>query len=225
MKSLTGTLTLRSVADNNIQVTFAIDGRDAHSLDFYIDQTGALQPVVTPEAMAPRTRKTKDADLVRDRAVAEALALRLSLASRVATRTETSFPIVLSVPWANGPINPILSIRSASDDSFVGDAYATAFVNPPKSRHKFGLLVPFGLGVAGAFATGVTGGLIAAAGPVASTWAGNHSSNPLPVDVSLHLVGDFSRGRLRSISGDQEDLVHSGKHTSKSTEQWSIVAG
>jgi hypothetical protein len=131
--------------------------------------------------------------------------------------------VEINVAWSSGPVNPILFVRSTEPDAVVADASATTMVNPPQSR-KRGLLVPLGLGLAGVFADGATGRMVSFAGMAASA-SGNRSSSPVPVDVTLHVTGRFGGGHLKTLSGDQESIVHSGKRPTTISDKWTLEAG
>jgi hypothetical protein len=219
--ALTATLTLKTLSENDVQVTFAADGRAPRTLDFRVDETGALQPVL-PDVPAKRPKTEEE---IQQRAAAQTLLLRLALVSRVGANRESSFPIPLSVAWANGPVNPILNIKSMEPNTFVADADASTFVNPPSRGESAGTLIPLGLGVAGTFRGTATGRVVGIASLcVSAVSALRRPHGPQPADVKLHLAGELMDGRLQKLSGDQENVVRPGKHATTFSDRWILVA-
>jgi hypothetical protein len=224
-------LTLTTVAGNDIQVTIAVDGKGSRSLHFSVDETGALQPISIPELVASLSSHQGGSNQNEQKPAAQALWLRLSLAARIGAHLggETSFPVQLNVSWASGPVNPILSIRTTAD-AFVADARDTTSINPPKEKPLMDKLIAPGAAVG--IVTSVIGGTtseivgIATGGAALVLSFARGRAGPLPVDVTLHITGQLGEGRLRMLSGDQEEVVHDKAHPrTVSSDKWSLVAG
>jgi hypothetical protein len=97
-ESEAGRLTLTSVAGNKIQLTMAGNGTGSPSLEFQVDETGALHPASTLEPAAPPSGKRSHSDWNQQWVAAQALFVRLSVARRTGAHPgaiETSFPVQL----------------------------------------------------------------------------------------------------------------------------------
>lgn len=232
-KSEAATLTITTVSAKDVQVTIAVEGKGTRSLNFQVDETGALQPAsAMPDSFILPSSSRGDNDRNEQRAAEQALLLRLSLASRIGAHpgAETSFPFLLNVPWASGPVNPILSIKSTGSDTFVADASAMTSINPPqKKQSKHVIPYLFGLGILGSAVGGTPGriaGLSATAVLAAVAYVrGRHSGRPQPVDVTLHIAGQFANGRLQMLSGNQQENAQEKKKTrTYFSDKWSLVA-
>ena len=120
-RSEAGTLTLTAVGGNEIKATLAIGEKAPRSFAFQVDPTGALQPAaeLDPPSDKPH-RSGKSEPSARE----QAFLLRLSLAARIGAHPgeEMSMPVLLNVPWASGPVNPILYVKPTTPDAFVGEA-------------------------------------------------------------------------------------------------------
>jgi hypothetical protein len=227
-----GTLTLTAVAENEIQATITVQGRGSHTQNFLVDQSGGLQPAAAAEPVPSRSNNGGGSAQAERRAAEQALLFRLSIASRIGAHmgAETSFPLQLNVPWASGPVNPILTIKWTEPAAFVGVASDNTSVNPIQQKSKMSrhLLLPLGLGLAGGAIGGTPGRIVAAGGAAISVvtvvTAIRASSGPLPADVTVHVSGQLAQGRLRALSGDQEEVVHQGKKTHTFSDKWSLVA-
>jgi hypothetical protein len=232
-KSEAATLTITTVSVKDVQVTIAVEGKGSHSLDFHLDETGALQPTSSmPESFVLPSSSRGSDDRNEQSAAEQALRLRLSLASRIGAHSgaETSFPVLLNVPWASGPVNPILSIQSTGPNAFVADASAMTSINPPQKKQSKHLIpYLFGLGILGN-AVGGTPGRIAGISATVVLAAvayvrGRHSGRPQSVDVTLHITGQLANGRLQMLSGDQQEIAHEKKKTrTYFSDKWSLVA-
>jgi hypothetical protein len=130
-RSEAGTLTLTAVGGNEIKATLAIGEKAPRSFAFQVDPTGALQPAaeLDPPSDKPH-RSGKSEPSARE----QAFLLRLSLAARIGAHPgeEMSMPVLLNVPWASGPVNPILYVKPTTPDAFVGEATDTTTTNPPQ---------------------------------------------------------------------------------------------
>jgi hypothetical protein len=102
-KSDTGTLTLTAVTAHEIKATVAIDNKPPRNFALHVDHAGALS--TTPQS-APSPGE-------------QALLLRLSLAAQIGAHPgeETSIPVLLNVPWASGPVNPTLYVKSTAKET------------------------------------------------------------------------------------------------------------
>lgn len=224
-KSGAATLTIKTISESEVQITIA-DSKGSQRLDFRVDQAGALQLASTPEPSEAASRKHGAGDSGEEKNAVEALLSRLSIAARISARpgTETSFPIQLNIPWASGPVNPILHVASTTPEALVGNACDTTSINPPE-RQRHHTLIPVGLGLIGGAIGGTTGRIAEVAGTGATAVAMNRRhSGPIPVDIKLHITGHLVNGRLRTISGDQEIDAHAGKHSNTFSDKWSLVA-
>ena len=225
------TLTLTTVSESQIHVTIAVDGQALRSLDFRLDPIGGFQPVCTPEAFSVPSGAEDREDRGERRAAAQTLIFRLSLAAhiRMAQGADVSFPVQLTVPGATGPANPILSVKASEPDAFVADTNATMSVTLPEKKR--GQRLPLLLGGAGLVAGAVSGkagrivALVGAGGALVSNLAARRPppQKSAPVDVNLHVTGQFADGRLRILSGDQESVVHAGKHIRTLSDKWSLT--
>jgi hypothetical protein len=205
-------VTIQSVTENQVHVTIAVDGQESRNLDLSVDLTGALQPTsgATEQTLARQEFLT-----------------RLSLAARIGTnpRVATTFPVLLNIPWASGPVNPLVRVQPTEADGLVANASAATTVNPPpQTQHLHFLLAP-GVGLTGALIGGTTGRVVALSGLVTSTVIARHSSpRPERTNVTLHVTGHLANGRLQMLSGDQENTVHARRQTHTFSDKWSFVA-
>jgi len=153
---------------------------------------------------------------------------QLSLAARVGEYPgeEMSFPVLLDVPWASSPVNPILYVKPTAPDAFVATAEDTTSINPPQPvRPQILRSVAIGMG-AGALAGAIGGTAGRFVGPIVTvvSIATRPHSGPQSADVTLHLKGQLANGRLRTLSCNREYTVHANKHPRTFNDQWSLVA-
>jgi hypothetical protein len=227
---VSGTLTLTSVTAKKVQATITVDGNEPRSVDFYVDDTGALLPMSIPEPITKSGNKRHSSDQEQRAIAAQALLIRLSLASRIGARPGEgiSFPVKFNVDGASCPLNPTLVVKTVEQETLIGDAKDKTSINPPRANQK--VFMPLGLGIGAGFIGGAIGGTpgriagisISATSFVVGIVRARHS-RPLPADVNLHIDGKLADGRLLTLSGDQEVIMHSGKHTRTISEKWSIV--
>jgi hypothetical protein len=230
-RRFTATHTLTLVTAKEIRASVAINGKEPRSVDFYVDDTGTLQPTSVPEPETNATNKRHSSHQSEQADDIHAFVSRISLASRIGAQAsqETSFRIRITVPGASCPLNPTLVMRPTQPEELVADASDTTSVSSPKaSRHLF---MPLGLGIGAGFIGGAIGGtpgrivgISISATSLVVTLLRSHHSGPLPADVSLHIDGKLADGRLQTLSGDQEVIVH-GKRTHTISDKWSLVAG
>jgi hypothetical protein len=223
-------LTLTSITAQKIRASIAIDGKETHRVDFYLDDTGMLQPVSMPEPEVKSTNPRRNSPQNERAAAVQAFVSRISLASRMGTQPteETSFRVKVIVPGASCPLNPTLVFRASQPATLVADANDTTSVSSPQGNRR--LFMPLGLGIGAGFIGGAIGGTpgrligisISATSLVVSLARSRHSG-PSPADVSLHIDGKLADGRLQALSGDQEVIVH-GKQTRTISDKWSLVA-
>lgn len=202
-------VTIQSVTETRVRVTISVDGHESRNLDLSVDLTGALQPTSSAIEQSPE------------------LLNRLSLAARIGTnpRVATSFPVLLNIPWASGPVNPLVRVQPTEADGLVANASVATTVNPPPPKQHFHLLLAPGIGLTGALIGGTTGRVVALSGLVTSTVIGRHSSpGPERTNVTLHVTGHLANGRLQTLSGDQENSVHARRETHTFSDKWSFVA-
>jgi hypothetical protein len=224
------TLTLTSITAQKIQASIAINGKQTHSVDFYLDETGMLQPVSMSEPEVKPTSKRRNSPQNERAAAVQAFVSRISLASRLGARPgqETSFQVKLVVPGASCPLHPTLVLRPSQPATLVADANDTTSVNSPQGNRR--LFMPLGLGIGAGFIGGAIGGTpgriigisISTTSLLVSLARSRHSG-PSPADVSLHIDGRLADGRLQALSGDQEVIVH-GKQTRTVSDKWSLLA-
>ncbi len=229
-KTLSGTLTLLSVTEDRAQLSIAIDGKAPRTFNLHVDATGALDAEKGISAAVSPTDSRAGGQALPG--VAEqALILQLSLASRAGAHPADveSFPVLLDIPWARAPVNPILKIRPTGPDAFAGDAEDTTTINPP-GRNREHILrnraIAVGVGIV---ASQIDGGVGRVVGPVVTLTtlliaSRTHSGDPQPADVSLHITGQLAGGRLQTISCDEEYVVHPGKHAHTFGDRWSLTA-
>jgi hypothetical protein len=225
------TLTLTSFTAKEIRASIAIKGQESRSLDFYVDDTGALLPVSLLEADSKSTNKRRNS---RQRGQADSLQAfisRVALASRIGMQPaqETSFLVKITVPGASCPLNPTLVLKATQPEELVADASDTTSVSSTKAnRHLF---MPLGLGIGAGFIGGAIGGtpgrivgISISATSLVITLLRSHRSDSLPADVDLHIDGKLADSRLQTLSGDQEVIVH-GKRPRTISDKWRLVAG
>lgn len=222
-------LTLTTVSAKEIQATVAIDGKEAHSLDFYVDDTGMLQPTSMLKQENAPTNRRRGADQIEEVAAVRAFVSRISLASRIGAQSSpgTSFQVKLTVPGASCPLNPTLVLKPTPPETIMGDANDTTSVSSPTNSRLF---MPLGLGIGGGFIGGAIGGTpgrivgisISVTSLVISLARARHSTTQ-PADVSLHIDGKLADSRLQALSGDQEVIVRA-KRTRTISDKWSLVA-
>jgi hypothetical protein len=209
---------IESVAENQVHVTIEVEGQEPRNLDLSVDAAGALQPPADAQ---------RDNDLSEQTLSRQALLVRLSLAARIGTnpRAATSFPVLLNIPWASGPVNPMVSFLPAEPDGFVGNAIAATSVNPPKQQQRLNVLLAPGIGLTGALIGGTAGRLIALGGLARSAVIANHSvPRPVRTDIKLHITGQLADGRLQVLYGDQENSMHARGHDQTFSDKWSLIA-
>ena len=229
IRRFTATLTLTSDTASNIRASIAINGKESRSLDFLVDDTGAIVPTSVPrpaaESGSRRNRKQSE-----QAAAVQAFVSRISLASRIVTHSagEASFPVKISVPGASCPLNKTLVFKPTQPEALVADANDTTSISSPQANR--GLLMPLGLGIGGGFIGGAIGGtpgrivgISIGATSLVVNLARTRHAGPFPADVSLHIDGQLADGWLQTLSGDQEVVVHAGKSTHTIDEKWSLV--
>jgi hypothetical protein len=225
-----GTLTLRNAVDNQIHVTVAFDGKGTRDFDFSVDGTGALQFAVSLEQALSLSKKSRGKGTIDPSLTEQALISRLSLAARLSAQPgeEMSFPILLDVPWASGPVNPILRVTSAEPNMIAGDAKDSTIINPPQNGrpHVFrSLALSAGVGILAGQIGGTTGRVIGPVFTVSSLlYVIIHRPGPLPTDIALHTDGQFADGRLKALSCDEEFVVHVKKHPRTISDKWTLTA-
>jgi hypothetical protein len=213
-KSEAGTLTLTAVTAHEINATVAIDNKPPRNFALHVDQAGALS---TTSRSAPSTAE-------------QALLLRLSLAAQIGAHPgeETSIPVLLNVPWARGPVNPTLSIKSTSPDAFVGEASDTTTTNPPQNARPHilrSVAISAGAGILAGQIGGTAGSVIRPVVTVGSILIATRSrSGPQPTDVTLHITGQLADGRMQRLSGNQEYSMPAKEHSRISSENWQFLA-
>lgn len=213
-KSEAGTLTLTAVTAHEIKATVAIDNKSPRDFALHVDQAGALS--TTPQS-APS-------------AAERALLLRLSLAAQIGAHPgeEMSIPVLLNVPWASGPVNPTLYVKSTAPDAFVGDASDTTTINPPQNARPHilrSVAISAGVGILAGQIGGTAGSVIRPIVTVGSILIATRSrSGPQPTDVTLHITGQLADGRLQRLSGNQEYSVPRKEHSRTFSEKWQFLA-
>jgi hypothetical protein len=213
-KSEAGTLTLTAVTAHEIKASIEIDNKAPRNFALHVDQAGALS---TTSQNTPSTAE-------------QALLLRLSLAAQIGAHPgeETSIPVLLNVPWASGPVNPTLSIKSTSPDVFVGEASDTTTINPPQNARPHilrSVAISAGAGILAGQIGGTAGSVLRPIVTVGSILIATRSrSGPQPTDVTLHITGQFADGRLQRLSGNQEYSMPAKEHSRTSSENWQFVA-
>jgi hypothetical protein len=226
-KSEAGTLTLTAVTHNEIKATVAIDNQAPRSFALHVDQTGALQPAAEM-ALPPATPRHNSSSA--PGAAEKAFLLRLSLAAQIGAHPgeETSIPVLLNVPWASGPVNPTLNIKSTAPDAFVGDASESTTINAPQKARPHilrSVAISTGAGIAAGEIGGTTGRIIRPIVTVSSILIASRShSGPQPIDVTLHVTGQLADGRLQRLSGNQQYTVAQKEHSRVVSDQWQLVA-
>jgi hypothetical protein len=229
-KSQAGTLTLTAVAGNEIKAAITIDGKATRNLDFHVDETGVLRPASRPDPDESSSAKLRNSGGSEPSAAEQALMLRLSIAARIGANPgeETSFPVVLNVPWANSPVNPILYVKSTAPDVFVADAEDMTSTNPPQKGQTHILrmvAISTGAGILAGEIGGTAGRIVRPIVTVGSVAIASRTrSGPQPTNVTLHITGQLADGRLRTISGDQEYTVAAKKQSRTFSDRWSLVA-
>jgi hypothetical protein len=227
---LTATMTLTSDTARNIRASIAINGKESRSLDFLVDDVGALHPTSAPE-LAPESRYRRHRSKQSQQAAAvQEFVSRISLASRIVAHPaeETSFPVKTTVPGTTCPLNQTLVLKPTQPEALVADANDTTSISSPQANRR--LLMPLGLGIGAGFIGGAIGGtpgriagISISATSLVVNLARTRHAGPFPADVSLHVDGKLADGRLQSLSGDQEVVVHTGKSQHTIDEKWSLV--
>ncbi len=225
----TATLTITAISSTEYHARIAVDGKAPTTLTLHLDATGALQPDSGLESVALLSGKNKGDEEKQQRVAAQALVDRLSLAAQMQAHPEAgaSFPIQLDIPGASVPLNPVLYIKTAGQDSFTATANDTTSITPPqKKRRRFiGL---FGLGILGGVLGGTPGrivGLSVSAATATTLIASSHRHvEPIPADASLHITGVIANGRIQKLSGEQQLVVHAKKGPYTLGDAWSFAA-
>jgi hypothetical protein len=226
-KSEAGTLTLTAVTGNEIKATVAIDNKAPRNFTLHVDQTGALRPAVELDPPSAATRHNGQSA---PSAAERTFLLRLSLAAQIGAHPgeEISIPVLLNVPWASGPVNPTLNIKSTAPDAFIGDASDTTSINPPQNARPHllrSLAISTGAGIAAGEIGGTTGRIIRPIVTVGSILIATRSRpGPQPTDVTLHIAGQLADGRLQRLSGNQQYSVAQKEHSRIASDQWQLVA-
>lgn len=228
-RNFSAALTLTSVSAKEIHATVAIDGKDPHSLDFYLDDTGTLQPTSMPGTDGNSKNRRHGRSQSEEAAAFQSFVSRISLASRIGAKStqEASFRVKLMVPGASCPLNPTLVLKPTQPEAIIGDANDTTSVNSPANRRLF---MPLGLGFGAGFIGGAIGGtpgrIVGISISATSLVIGiARHAGPQPADVSLHIDGKLADNRLQTLSGDQEVLVHANNRTHTISDKWSLAAG
>ena len=225
----TATLSITAISPTEYHTRIGVGGKAPYTLTLHLDAAGALQPDSGLESVQLLPGKQKGDDEKTQRAAAQALVDRLSLAVQMQAHPEagTSFPVQLDIPGASVPLNPVLYIKTAGQDSFTADANDTTSITPPqKKRRRFiGL---FGLGILGGVLGGTPGrivGLSVSAATAITLIASSHRhSKPIPADVSLHVTSVIANDRIQKLSGEQQLVVHAKKGSYTLGDAWSFVA-
>jgi hypothetical protein len=226
-KNEVGTLTLTAVNDSEIKATLTIDNKAPRNFSLHVDETGALRPAAEPDPPSAATRHNVQSE---PGAAERALLLRLSLAAQIGAHPgeDMSIPVLLNVPWASGPVDPTLNIKSTSSDAFTGDASDTTTINPPQNRQPHilrSVAISAGAGIAAGEIGGTTGRIIRPIVAVSSILIATRShSGPQSADVSLHISGQLSAGRLQRLSGNQEYTIAQKEHSRIFSDQWQLIA-
>ena len=226
-KSEAGTLTLTAVTGNDIKATVAIDNQAPRNFALHVDQTGALQPAAGLDQPSPTPRHHSPSA---PRAAEKDFLLRLSLAAQIGAHPgeEMSIPVLLNVPWASGPVTPTLNVKSTAPDAFTGEAIDTTTINPPPNRGPHilrSVTISTGAGIAAGEIGGTTGRILRPIVTVSSILIATRShSGPQPTDVTLHISGQLSDGRLQRLSGNQEYTIAQKEHSRIFSDQWQLVA-
>lgn len=229
-KSLSGTLILTRLASDEVQVTIATEGKGARKFDLHVDETGALRQSTGSESVAQADNVKPPNGRRSEPSLAEQeLIRRFSLVARIGAHPgeEVSFPVVLDVPWASGPVDPLLAVTPDTPDTFTAEASQETTINPPsKGRQHIlrSVLISVGVGVAASQIGGTVGRVV---GPVVSIGsliiASRTHSGAQPTDVKLHITGKVADSRLQEVSGVQEYAVHAGKHSRTFSDTWSLA--
>jgi hypothetical protein len=230
-RNLAGTLTLATLAPDQIRVSITLEGKGTRSFDLHADQTGALwqSSGSEPSLQAPSARSRRSSSSSEPSVTEQELIRRLSLVARIGAHPseDASFPVVLDVPWASGPVDPLLTVKSDPTGVFTADATQETSVNPPargRAHILRSVLISAGVGVAASQIGGVAGRVV---GPVVSIGslviASRNRSGASPTDVRLHITGKISAGRLQTVSGAQEYAVHAGGRSRTYSDTWSLV--
>lgn len=218
---------LTAVTGNEIKATVATDSKEPRIFFLRVDQTGALRPTdeLDSPSAAPRHNGHSSPS-----AAEQALLFRLSLAAQIGAHPgeEMSIPVLLDVPWASGPVNPILNVKSTAPDAFIGDASDTTTTNPPQNSRPH-LLRSVGISTGASIAAGEIGGttgrIIRPIVTVGSILIATRSrSGPQPTDVTLHIAGQLADGRLQRLSGNQEFAVAQKEHSRIVSDKWQLIA-
>jgi hypothetical protein len=230
-RRFTAALTLASLTAKQIRASIAINGKESRTVDFYVDDTGMLQPMSLPEPERQSTNKRHSRDQSEEADALRAFTSRVALASRIAAQPtqETSFRVKLTVLGASCPLNPTLVLKPVQPEMFVADVNDTTSVSAPQANRR--VFIPLGLGIGAGFIGGAIGGtpgrligVSISATALVVTVLRSHHSGPLPTDVSLHIDGEMADRRIQRLSGDQEVIVHARKHTQTISDKWSFVA-
>jgi hypothetical protein len=230
MRTLGGTLTLRTVAEDQIHATVAIDGKESRDFDFHLDDTGALRPATSPDSVLSSSGKPRNKRQNEPAPSEQALRFQLLLAARVCARPVegASFPVLLDVPWARGPVNPTLRVQSTGPGTFTADAEDATEINPPHNGRPHivrTLATSIGIGIVATEVGGTAGRIIGPTFTAGSLlYATQHRPAPLPIEVTLHFDGQMADGRLKTLSADQRYTVQVQKHTRTISDKWTLTA-
>jgi hypothetical protein len=214
----TAFVTLTTRANDEVSVEIAVDGKVTRSLDFYRDPSGALRAV--PHA-GSETGKQDDT---------EGLPQRLSIAAQIGAHPggDITVPVTVTIPWASRPVlQPTLLIDMTKANSFTANASDETSVNPPQQNKHSLLPFTFGLGILGGAVGGTPGRIVGTGSTVLLAVIAQRRGRPAPspLQVSVHLTGQLTDGRLRTLSGEQEETINSQRQThSVLRDQWSLAA-
>lgn len=227
-KNETGTLTLTAVSKNEITAMVAVDNKAPRNLALQVDRTGALQPADESDPSSAKTRHNGQSE---PSASEQALLFRLSLAARIGADAgeEAPIPVLLNVPWARGPVNPTLYFKSTASGEFTAEASDTTSINPPQTGRPHilrSVAISTGAGILAGEIGGTTGKVIRPMVTAGSIFiASRHARfGPQPTEVTLHITGQLSDGRLQRLSASQEYTVVAQKQHRSFSDQWQIVA-
>jgi hypothetical protein len=213
------TFSVKTHADGRIDVTVAMKNQEPSTIAMRVDDSGALEAVSLPTI--PSGNGHAGRNLTEERAALQTILARLSLAARLGA--SASFPIRLDVPHTSSPVHATLFSTPAGADGFKADAVGSTSMRQPHRRRS---LLAIGAGVLVAAFSGrigrAAGVLVATAGGAIGAHFG--SARPEPVDVSLHLDGRETSGRLAQLSADQEVIVYTKRDKKTESDRWSLTA-
>jgi hypothetical protein len=182
-------LNLTAVTAHQIKATVAIDNKAPRTFALHVDQTGALHPAAGLDPPSSTSRRNGQST---PSAAEQVFLLRLSVASQIGAHPseDVSIPVLLNVPWASGPVNPTLYVKSTAPGAFTADASDTTTINPPQNARSHilrSVAISTGVGIAAGEIGGTTGRIIRPIVTVSSILIATRShSGPQPTDVDGH---------------------------------------